>query len=36
MLLIAVAFIGGLGVEHYLGLWDKSVGKLWTLIRNKL
>ncbi len=35
MVLIVVAFIGGLAVEHYLGLYDKSVGKLWTLIRNK-
>jgi hypothetical protein len=36
MLLIAAAFIGGLAVEHYLGIWDKSVGRLWSWIRNKV
>ena len=35
MLLIAIAFGAGLGVEHYLGIYDKSIGRVWAYIRNK-
>jgi hypothetical protein len=36
LLYVALAFAGGLAVEHYLGLYDKSVGRLWALIRSKV